>query len=405
MIYKFFKQNKLFLFITAGIAVRWVLYFYFGHMLIKAMYEGRSIGFLNKIIEGQAAHSLQHYFDLCDNLFYSLFSFYVAIAIIFVTCSIGVVLFIKDRIFKKYMIFYLIFGTLLFFMRVGKVGMTTSGHLEDVFYGSGIAPNLYRVIVPYLTFFLKTILLPAFSWANAANIWNYIFILATLPLFHIYLRKWFDEKVCVLLVLILSYLLTMSFWYPYPGDFLELILFIVGYTYIRDKKSIFLYPLILLASFHKETAIVLVFSYFVSNVTKKRFFKTIVKSFTYFLCWFIPFAGLRIVRGLRDYRGTDSFFGFLIYNIKVIVGGLRLYPTRFYEFVLFLFAFYACFLLFKGKERDDFLNRNIVTIFIFIFITFLITRIDEIRVYYPLLPILIPLAFYPFFGKKMHKSV
>lgn len=67
-----FKQNKkvlmfiwaIFLCIVAAVA----LYGCFGHKFIAAMYQGRSVGFLNKIIEGQAVHPLAYYFYNANNV-------------------------------------------------------------------------------------------------------------------------------------------------------------------------------------------------------------------------------------------------------------------------------------------------------------------------------------------------
>lgn len=39
----------------------WLLFASIGHKFIEAMYKGESLGFLNKIIDGQAVHPLEHY--------------------------------------------------------------------------------------------------------------------------------------------------------------------------------------------------------------------------------------------------------------------------------------------------------------------------------------------------------
>lgn len=49
--------------------IGWISYDIFGHQLIEAMYEGRSIGFLNKIIEGQATTPVEFYFNKANSLF------------------------------------------------------------------------------------------------------------------------------------------------------------------------------------------------------------------------------------------------------------------------------------------------------------------------------------------------
>ena len=61
------RKNKIPLIIVSMIvlfvAIGWLLYSYFGHRLIKAMYEGRSLEILNRIIEGQAVHPVEFYFE------------------------------------------------------------------------------------------------------------------------------------------------------------------------------------------------------------------------------------------------------------------------------------------------------------------------------------------------------
>lgn len=69
-----FKKNKKIV-IFLIVALAYLLlgsmgYKIFGHQLIRAMYEGRSIEILNKIMEIQSFHTLQEYFDLADKLFF-----------------------------------------------------------------------------------------------------------------------------------------------------------------------------------------------------------------------------------------------------------------------------------------------------------------------------------------------
>lgn len=66
---KVFKQNKVLSLIFAVFIFGLILYYSVGHMLIKAMYEGRSISFLNDIIDGRTVHPLRFYFLLADRLF------------------------------------------------------------------------------------------------------------------------------------------------------------------------------------------------------------------------------------------------------------------------------------------------------------------------------------------------
>jgi len=88
MLQNWFKENKL-LIIVAGVlflclAIGWILYALFGHQLIEAMYEGRSIGFLNRIITGSAKHPIELYFEDADRIFSMAFMLGSAVALILV---------------------------------------------------------------------------------------------------------------------------------------------------------------------------------------------------------------------------------------------------------------------------------------------------------------------------------
>lgn len=79
---QFLIWTIIFLFLT--MAAGWTLYILFGHSIVRAMYDGRSIGILNRVIGGQAAYPLEHYFRIMDRaiplaaLYISLFLLVIA---------------------------------------------------------------------------------------------------------------------------------------------------------------------------------------------------------------------------------------------------------------------------------------------------------------------------------------
>lgn len=76
MIRKWFKRNRtqiLFVFaLLVPLVTGWTLYGLFGHQLIQAMYEGKSIAVLNSIIKGQATRPLENYIQRADILFFKM---------------------------------------------------------------------------------------------------------------------------------------------------------------------------------------------------------------------------------------------------------------------------------------------------------------------------------------------
>ena len=70
------KENQ-FLSLISGIVflcliLSWILYGLFGHQLIEAIYNGESVGFLNRIIISQAMRPLEYYLNSADEVFYQM---------------------------------------------------------------------------------------------------------------------------------------------------------------------------------------------------------------------------------------------------------------------------------------------------------------------------------------------
>jgi len=68
---KFLISSAICLFLT--IAIVWMLYLSLGHKVVEAMYEGRSVGFLNRIIEEQSKYPIGFYLRQADELFIRFF--------------------------------------------------------------------------------------------------------------------------------------------------------------------------------------------------------------------------------------------------------------------------------------------------------------------------------------------
>lgn len=89
----------LFLCLTIG----WILYVLFGHRVITAMYEGRAIGFWNRIIEGQATYSLEYYLKIADALFFSA-NIVFCLMILFFVFALMSEKFLKHRFVREKML-------------------------------------------------------------------------------------------------------------------------------------------------------------------------------------------------------------------------------------------------------------------------------------------------------------
>ena len=91
----FLEENKLSIIVTGiffmCLVTGWILYALFGHQLIEAMYEGKSIGLLRSLesesIRMQAPHQLEYYLEIADEIFFKiLFLGWMVIAVILLKC-------------------------------------------------------------------------------------------------------------------------------------------------------------------------------------------------------------------------------------------------------------------------------------------------------------------------------
>jgi hypothetical protein len=181
-------------------------------------------------------------------------------------------------------------------------------------------------------------------------------------------------------------MIPLTFLWDYPSDFSEITLFIIGFIFIRDNNDKMLYPLIFLASLHRETSIFLIVAYFISNIKKDNFLQVSLKSASYLGVWLIPQIVFRLLFGIKPFRGGTLGWGFFHYNMNHLVNEKILY------LLLMFLPFTFLFLLYRKNIYDDFLKRNLITIVLFLFVSLFTTRIEEIRKFTPFLPIIIPLG-------------
>lgn len=93
------------------LVIAWMLYSLYGHRLIKDMYEGRTIGVLNKIIQGHDIYPLAYYISQADKVFFGIF-IYLCVGVFFIILSfIG-----KNPLFYGLLIVYTLY-CLVFIMK------------------------------------------------------------------------------------------------------------------------------------------------------------------------------------------------------------------------------------------------------------------------------------------------
>jgi len=223
-------------------------------------------------------------------------------------------------------------------------------------------------------------------------LFRFIFFFLAFSLFHIYLRKWFDDKLAMIgtLSMIASLPLILTNWYCLPTDMPELITFILGALWIKENKYKLLYILIPVATLNKETTIALVLLYFLNGIGKEKTGLLIKRSVTYFMLWAVTYGSLIAIFGFK----TFPDFCTITHNIEGLLSVFKTpNPYNHFYFFIYLCGFYwiLAFRNFRGK--DPFLKRSMIVVSLFfLYVFFRVGAINEVRVFIPFYVFVIPLG-------------
>ncbi len=196
-----------------------------------------------------------------------------------------------------------------------------------------------------------------------------------------YLRKWLGRTPAALGVVVFFALMPAVYWRGYHKlyDFTNLLVFVVGYWLIRERKDGWLVPLLAVGMLNRETAVMLVAVYFFVRWGELPLRKLLLRTVLLGLLCAGIYVGLRVAYG---YQGWFHWYELLENPFDL--------QTYLYLF-LFLNAFWVlAFLDWRSKPR--FLRRAMLMVPIFFAIHFVVGYVREVRLFLPLLPLFLPLG-------------
>jgi hypothetical protein len=199
--------------------------------------------------------------------------------------------------------------------------------------------------------------------------------------FHSYLRRWLDVPTTVLGVVLLFALMPAVYWRGYHKlyDFVNLLIFILGYTIIRAKRDWWLVPLLAVGMFNRETTVMLVVVYFCVRWGELPVRTLLLRSGLLGLMCMAIYVGLRLVYSYASW--------FHWYELREN----PLDPQTYVHLLLFFNAFWVlAFLDWRSKPR--FLRRAMLMAPLFFGIHFVVGYVREVRLFLPLVPLFIPLG-------------
>jgi hypothetical protein len=260
-------------------------------------------------------------------------------------------------------------------------------HESMINFRSG-APNAYRVLPAFAAEATHRILGISAPYAYGIN--GCIFIFLAMCVFHFFLKKWFSTEITLVGILFVFAALPLTYGLiAQPSDTFSLFIWAVGLMLIRDRKDIWLIPVILIGTLNRETTVFLILAYFLFRLDEDAKGRLIGYSAVYFLCWLAVYEGLRLWIGPRDYYTDYWQYG---HNI-----GQWYYSLA---FPALLFGVFWLLALMDWKSKPKFLTRSALIIPPFIVLHLFMANLMESRLFDVLFLIIVPLALFSLFKEK-----
>jgi len=247
------------------------------------------------------------------------------------------------------------------------------------------APNQYRPLTPWLAEILWR-LMPGADVTTPYFLLRAVVTGATLMVFHRYLRLWFSSAAAAGGALCLGAII------PYTqqrvvqeSDPINLLVFVAAFWAIAVRKDRLLLPLVLVGTLNREAAALIPAVYFVARWGEMPARRLAARTALLTAVWGAVYGGLLLSYGLREYY-CDSFM------LLVNVGSWE--PTA-YLFVLFGVMWVLAFR--AGGDAPRFLRRALWLVIPYAALHYLVARVEEVRLFLPFAPVVIPLSWWALF--------
>lgn len=253
-------------------------------------------------------------------------------------------------------------------------------------------PYKYRLVNPFITqaYFLsfKLFVSEKASFLLAYALQNFLVYLFLCFAVTKFFGLWFDENGVVISLLLFVMLIPLSLTgYDVLGDMLTAGLMALGFYFIVQSKTFFLYPIVFIGAFNELQIIILIVVYLLSKNENLKNPKIWMNSFGLLVTFAIAYSIIYVFRGgqaggeeVKWYFTKDAAYN-LAHPDFILLWAVMIIP-------LLVFA------LIDFKLKPEFLKRTFLFILpvIYIFAFFFIARMREIDKALTIFIILIPLA-------------
>jgi len=257
---------------------------------------------------------------------------------------------------------------------------------QKMISGRAPAPNQYRILTPWLVENLVLRLSPRADIYGAYMAVRAAFVGLTLICFDRYLRTWFSPGAAAGGTLCLAAIIPFTYYAHFQeSDPLNLLFTVLAFLLIVRRRDPWLIPVVILASLNRETAILIPAVYLLARWGEAPAEKVVSNATLLAGCWAAVFVGLRVLYGTRPgYTPLIQWPG-------NVASGM---PTL---FAVVLFGVLWVLPWLAPKDAPPLLRRSLWLVPPFVLIHYLVAVVEEVRLFLPLAPIVIPLSWWVLF--------
>lgn len=264
---------------------------------------------------------------------------------------------------------------------------------HEIINGTAGSPYRYRVLIPYLAEILVQLFTSAgirqkSSFQAAYFIINIISIFSFLHLSYKFFRCFYSQNTALIGILFIGCMIHIGLQdhYYQPWSITEAVFFVAALLLLKRQQMKFLWPLVIVASLNRETAILipaLIFFHSGATPPKNQKFRQ-YKHFLYaFLAWLAAFAGLRHHHGFADH--VISIHSLINLNLKpsqILKTALNAFLLLGGWWIILIHAVRKC-------NQNTFLSQSWLILIVYIPLVLVFGVWSEVRLLIPLYPLAI----------------
>lgn len=262
---------------------------------------------------------------------------------------------------------------------------------QEMISGVAPAPNQYRLLTPWLANLVWP-LAPNGDLYFAYFLLRALFTGLALWGFDRYLRVWFSAGAAAGGALCLAAIIPFTYFpVVQESDPLNLLVFVAVFWALARHRDLWLIPLMVIGTLNRETTAMLPLVYLLARWGEEPSRRVMGRTVLFALCWVVAYGGMRLGYGHRPYYT----------EVVMLEANLAsLLPTAFALLSLGAMWFLPWF---GRRQAPGLLRRPLWLVPPFVALQYVVAVVQEVRLFLPLTPIMIPLSWWVLFPEEVVK--